>query len=259
MTRHLLIPGTALLLVLSAFVARAEELPAHIPTHHLTVLGADGQVCGHYLRVLDNGSNPPAVVGLVELKDGGRARLRRVFDREKGIVTETLLDLQSGWWIELRHDLGVRNLGGPEDFHDGTAWLLAIKDRHKRQRPTSTYELATSDGAYGEWMKPWEAAEEDTEKSHLNALAAFAAELSETDVPASAVAEIELLATLLASPHGNELSAFENLVEEVILSLRGARRSEVRADHEVQVQLTPAREDSGGDVGRLMKMLEGAR
>lgn len=255
MSRRTLVLATHLLIVvLSTVGAGADEGNARIPVHHLELVNRDGEVTGEFLRVLDNVASPPATVGLLESGEGYRAQLRRVFDREKGIVTIKFLDLNSGWWIEFRHDLGLRNLGGPEEFYDGTQWLVAVKERHARERPTSIYALATSDGAFAEWERAWDTPDEQFATDRTSALTTFAAELAREELPASAVTEIELLAALMASPEAAKISAFKPLIEETIRAVSAARGSEIRADEEVQVKLARAREHSDR-VSRLMRML----
>lgn len=251
------IPTTAAgaLLLSVAFAASALELPDRLVIHHLTAVGPDGRSAGEYLHTHDNASTPPAEVGLLETEDGYRAHLRYVFDRDIGATTSRFLDLHSGWWLELHQDLGMRNLAGPEDFHDGSELIRGLNERLERERPTTTYTLTSSDGAYAEWSNAWEMPAAEAEAARTAALAAFAADLAGSDVPASALAELRLLSELIASPQPGSLDTFERLIEQTTAVLRATGAIATDSDEEVEVRFSmPA--EAPDQTERLMKMFD---
>lgn len=239
-------------IALLAAVTVAVEPAGRRPIQHLRAVDADGEEVGEYLVVHDNDSTPPAILGLVRTKDNYRAQLRFTLDREKGVATQRFLDHQSGWWVERRHDFGMRTLGGPEDFYDGIEWVAAVRDRHERESPTATYTLTTSDGAHVEWTKAAGASDQEAEKAWKDALATFASVLAETDPPASALAELEFVSALLQSAEGDAISTFRHLVHEAVSAARAAIPS-MAASRELQVDVN--REQPGAVAG-LMSILD---
>lgn len=239
--------------VVLGLAAAAERPAGPVPSYHLKVVDENGAVVGEYLSADDNDSSPPAVLGLLETREGYRAELRFTMDRDEGLVTKRFLDRHSGWWIELRHDFGMRNLGGPEDFEDPMQWVAAAQERQKRERPVSTYTLATGEGANVEWTKPWEATQKEFAQAETSALASLAADLGQIEIPPSALAELKLLASLAASPERSEISAFADLIERTIRVVTAARGAEITTE-DVHVDVSFARERPT-DVDRLMKTL----
>lgn len=241
-------------MMLVALAAVAERPSRPVPAYHVEVVDENGNLLGEYLSADDHDSTPAAVLGLLKTRDGHAAQLRFTIDREEGIVTRRFLDLHSGWWIELRHDFGIRNLGGPEDFADPMQWMVAIQERQIRERPVATYTLATSDGAHAAWTKAWQAAEAEVEAARTDALASLAADLAKREFPGSTLAELKLLATIAESEERDELSAFADLIEHLLLVVRAVRGTGIEAEKgQVEVSFAGERPE---DVNRLMKTLD---
>lgn len=253
MIRETVTSAAFALVAATSAIAGASELPDRLVIHHIRAVAAEDESAGEYVHAHDNASTPPSQVGLLETKEGYRAHLRWAMDRDKGVTTCRFVDLHSGWWIELQSDFGVRNLGGPEDYHDSMEWIVALNERNKRERPTMTYTLTTSDGAHAEWSEPWEVPEDEAEKARTAALAGFAADLVQSKVPASAVAEFELLAGLLESPHRGTVDTFEALIEPALLVLRAAPGTEFEPIHGIEVEVDAAKPER---VDRLMKAFD---
>jgi hypothetical protein len=253
MIRQSVTSAAVVLIAAASAAASAAEVPDRFVTHFLKAVGADGENVGEYLRGYDNASTPPSEVGLLETGEGYRAHLRWALDRDKGTATSRFLDLHSGWWIELRADLGLRNLGGPEDFYDSMDWVVALNERTKRERPTTTYTLMTSDGAHSEWSEPWKFPEDEAQEVRTGALAGFAADLVQAEVPPSAVAELELLAALLESPHRGKVDTFDELIEHAVLVLRAVRGTGFEPPQDLDVHTNVAQPER---VNRLMKAFD---
>lgn len=227
-----------LLLTLSVTPAvEAAEAPSALPIYHARVVDSEGRTIAEYVLADDNGSEPPEVLGILETAEGYRAYVSYAFDVDRGIVTQRFTDLHSGWWVELQHDYGMRNLGRASDYVDPMEWTLVLNDRLAREKAPSTYTLLTSDGAGAEWVEPWGEPEEGRD-ARLTALAAFATSLVDSPMPGSAKVQLRLLLQMLDSEAGARLSNASHLLETVerVLAVakpgdeQSASPSELRVD-----------------------------
>lgn len=207
------------LLLLPALVAAAETV---VPLKLLSVAGPEGEAGGELLLMqrLESADSPSATIAIVTTQEGHRGELTFVFDPGEGSSTQRFVDLSTGWWAELEHDFGFSNLGTVEDYGNSSDWLEANYDRLRQERAPSTFRLTTSEGSV-EWIEPWEEPEE-AERNQRAALAELASDVVASEPPASALAELAVLAVMIRADQDRDLSSFETLAEALALAVRAA-------------------------------------
>lgn len=209
----------SLAVIVIAAGAMATEI---VPVAEVELRLDEGAVVGHYLVAdgFDRKDGPTLTAAVLESTSGVRLLETDRIDRENGQAIQRLEDLASGWWAELVHDFGFRNLGGPEDYADPVEWMIAIRDREAQERAPSTYTFRLSDGRVFEWVVPY-GEKELGEARREETLASLAASLTQERPPSTTQRGVELLMYLQGEDAAPRLTA-ERLVEELWRAFQAA-------------------------------------